>query len=223
MAGISFEGPTQQAGQPAAVETSQQGSASTNATAGETAAQEQGLTETRMRAILAEEIVNALDKARREAQSLTAKSENRIKTEVQRQVDLLKKAGVPVGADQAQAIEKVIRQQEAEPTDPSQPDTAAQPAAAVTEPETHSSVDAQADAIMDALKVDLDPADPEAATLDRSSEKNYLASLVNALLAKQSRVANARMPAGGGTPASGSATAHLNGKQTLDSYYRSKR
>lgn len=221
MAGIAFAEQGQPAGQPAQPEPSQVTSAPSNPQPVEqtSTSADTGLTAEQIRAIIAEETAKAIVQANRTAQSLTAKAENRIKTDLQRQLGLLQQAGVQVGTEQAQAIENVIRQQVANEPETTEPTAAAQPQQD-TEPAALSPVDTAANAIMDSYGVVIEDTDPEAAMLDMSSERAYLVSVLKAAQVKQARTASARMPVGGGVPNSGSPTANLSGRDTLAYAYR---
>jgi hypothetical protein len=153
--------------------------------------------------IVASALAQTSEELRRKQQSETAKAEERIKRTVSQQLDVMKKANMQVTPETEQAVERIVRQNATQPDNDPGPATA-QPQPGDQQPEVHP-IDAAAFAMMDARGIDLEPNDPEVASLDRSSPQAYLASLDRALSAKAARVGtspSARIPAGsGGSPA----------------------
>lgn len=202
--GVKFSGQALPAGQPvAAADVSQDTVQEIPQADEQQAAPEIGLTEAQLRKIIAEETARSFEQLRRQQQSSQAKAENRIKQEVQRQLETIRAAGLQPTTDQERAIETAVRNRVAQ-----QDQSPEKPDAQSAQPEGISEMDptdAAAYAMMESLGVELEDHDPEAGTLDRSSPKAYLASMHKALMRKQARLSSspaARTPVGnGGQPA----------------------
>ena len=122
---VSFSGLDQQGGQPAGDNanpvSAQQNTPGVAVPQGDQA-KDTGLSAAEIRSIMAEEVSKALEMANRKAQSMNAKTENRIKQLVTDQIALLQNAGMAVNDQQKQAIETAIRKQEAPQADATQPE-----------------------------------------------------------------------------------------------------
>lgn len=202
-----------QAGQPGeTVEVSQ--SEGLQITAPQTGQPNTGLTEEQLRQIVGDavksQLEGALEGVRRNQQSAARKLENRIRQQVEGQIELLKAAGQQVAPDQARAIENVIRQRAeqegAQPGQDSQPgqdntQPAAQPSAGAAQA-APDELTAKAWQMMEIAGVTIEDEDPEAKALVMTKE-GFIPSIVAAIAAKQARLTtppSARVPAGGGTP-----------------------
>lgn len=172
---------------------------------GQPAGTPDGFTPTQLKQ-LSELIAQTSEQLRRQQQSETAKAEKRIKDQVASQLKVMRDAGMQVVPETEQAVERIVRKQMTDQTDAPQDGTPAQvqPQGQPGEGQI-SAIDAAAYAMMDAVGIDIEPTDPEANSLDRSSPQAFLTSVHKALLAKQARVStspSARIPAGsGGAPA----------------------
>jgi len=106
---------------------------------------------------------------------------------------------------------------------PNQVETPNPQAPAGEKPQAPNPQTAAAWAVMDGEGVEIDDADPEAASIDWTSPQTAYATTQQAIAAKKRRTANAALPLSGGQPNSRPAHFGLNASDTLDMAFRQLR
>lgn len=148
----------------------------------------------------------------RQEQSARDKLEARIKTEFERQMGLLQKAGVQPTTEQVEALRNATRANVIE----EERERVAKPAAQPAEQRPLDPISAEAQRIIRESGIQLLKDDPEAKTVDRSSPFAFLTSIAKAVEAKKARVeaertqaARAQTPMMGGSATPGNPIANI--------------